>query len=124
VTRSLGRIALVTGALLASGCAYKVNLNTNPLAADVKLPDGTTVVTPAEIKFRYVPFGRQTIVVTAPGYRVVEMDLRRTEIKLGRYITDAIFKPRTWLGDARGQVHVVLVPNHGPVGTWDPAEVP
>ena len=111
-------------ALMTSGCAYKVKLNSNPLAASVTLPDGTTVVTPADVTLRYVPFGHQRIVVSAPGYRVVEMDLRKSEIKLGRYITDALFRPRTWFDAHRVQISVVLVPNHGPVGTWDPAEVP
>ena len=115
---------MLLGAALFGGCAYKVKLSSNPLAADVRLPDDTIVATPADVTLRYVPFGHQRIVITAPGYRVVEMDLRKTEIKLGRYITDAIFRPGTWLGNSRGQVHVVLVPNHGPVGTWDPAEVP
>lgn len=110
--------------LMTGGCAYKIKLNTNPLAANVALPDGTSVVTPAEVTFRYAPFGRQRIVISAPGYRVVEMDLRKTEIKLVRYISDALFRPRTWLGEARGQLNIVLVPNHGPVGTWDPAQVP
>ncbi len=107
-----------------SGCAYKIRLYSNPLAANVQLPNGTTVVTPADIKLRYAPFGHQRIVVTAPGYRVVEMDVRKSEIKLGHYITDAFFKPKTWLGEPRGTLSVVLVPNHGPVGTWDPTEVP
>jgi len=118
------RLAWVLVALLTSGCAYKVKLNTNPLAANVTLPNGTTVVTPAEVTLRYAPFSRQRIVVSAPGYRVVEIDLRKTEIKFGRYITDALFRPRTWIGEHRGQINVVLVPNHGPVGTWDPTEVP
>jgi hypothetical protein len=118
------RCALLMLSLVMSSCAYKIKLNTNPLAANVDLPNGTSVVTPAEVTLRYAPFGRQRIVVSAPGYRVVEIDLRKTEIKLVRYISDAFFRPRTWQGEARGQVNIVLVPNHGPVGTWDPTEVP
>lgn len=106
------------------GCGYKVQLSSAPAPAEVRLPNGETVFTPAEVKFRYIPFERQKIVVSADGYRTVELDLRKDEIKAVRYISDALFHPGTFFGKPRGEVRVVMVPAHGPSGTWGVEEIP
>lgn len=117
--------AVWLGLFLLPGCAYRVSLTALPTPAVVELPgDGGSVVTPAEVVFRYVPFGSQPIRVSADGYRTLEVDLRDREIRGRRYLTDTLFRPATLLGRPRGEVHLVLVPEHGPVGTWDPEEVP
>ena len=107
------------------GCAYKVRLLTVPAGAEVRLPNGTSVVTPAEeIQLRWAPFNRQPVTVLAAGYRPMTIDLRKHEIRFGHYIRDTLLRPATLLGQTRGTVNLVLVPIHEHVGTWDAADVP
>ena len=108
----------------AAGCRYKVLLTSDPAPARVMLPDGRTVATPAEVTFRWVPFGHQRITASAPRYRPLEVDLRRTEIKLWRLITGPVTARAAVSGAPRGEVELVLVPEHGPAGSFDPDEIP
>ncbi len=109
----------------ASGCAYKVTLTSQPELTEIVLPGkGGTVITPVDVTLRYVPFGKLPIVASAPGYRPLELDLRKSEVRLGRYITDTLWRPATLFGRSRGVVRLVLIPEHGPVGTWVEDEVP
>jgi hypothetical protein len=110
-------------AILLSGCAYKVTLNSNPQGAVVELPSGDAVTTPASVQLKWAPFNHQHLVVYAPGYRTMVVDLRRSEIRLSRYMTDALFRPKTWSGAPRGEVDVVMIPLHGRSGTWSGDEI-
>ena len=107
-----------------TGCAYKLQLNAEPAGAEVVLPNGGMVVAPAEAQLRWAPFNHQQVRVTAPGYRPLEVDLRRSEIRAGHYVRDTLLRPRTLLGRPRGAVLFVLVPEHDGVGTWEPEDVP
>lgn len=111
-------------ALSGAGCAYKVRLDSFPAPAQVRLPDNRgTVATPTEVDFRWTPLNQQIVQVSAPGYRVLTVDLREHEIKFTRYITDALFRPATFRDQPRGEITFVLIPLHGPVGTWTADEV-
>jgi hypothetical protein len=110
--------------LAAGGCRYKVVLSSDPAPARVLLPSGRIVATPAEVTFRWVPFGHQWITATAPRHRPLEVDLRRTEIKLWRLVAGTLAHPATVGGRPRGEVELVLVPEHGAAGSWDPEEIP
>ena len=107
-----------------SGCAYKMKLASNPAGAEVTLPSGETVVTPTVVKLRWAPFGKQVVIARAAGFRPLEIDLRQEEIRASHYVRDGVFRPKTWLGAPRGEVSLILVPEHGPVGTWSPEDVP
>lgn len=109
---------------LGPGCAYRVSLHSDPAGAQVTLPSGQTVSTPAEAQLRWRPFGKQEVTVQAAGYRPLTVDLRKSEIRLSHYLRDAIFRPSTLTGASRGRVTLVLVPEHGSVGTWTADEVP
>ncbi len=110
--------------VLLGGCAYKVQLSSDPAAASVELPDGERLITPDIAVLRWRPFGRQEVRVSATGYRPVTIDLRDREIRWSRYVTDTLFRPATLAGAPRGDVRFVLVPEHGPVGTWSEDAVP
>ena len=110
--------------LLVSGCAYRVTLTSNPAPANVELPNGDRVSTPAEVRFRYVPFGHQRIVASARGYREGELDLRKTEIRSWRLLFGGFSHPAVFGGAPRGEVEILLVPDHGPVGSWTEEDVP
>lgn len=110
-------------ALWLAGCAYRVVLTSAP-SAQVTLPDGQIVTTPEEVALRWVPFGHQRVTVEARGHRPLEVDLRATEIKLHHYVSDTLWRPSTLLGAPRGEVHFLLIEEHGPAGTWESGEVP
>ncbi len=116
---------LIAALLVLEGCAYKVQLTSAPTGADVRLPRSEAPVrTPAEVTLRWMPFRKQIITVSAAGYRTVSFDLRRSEIRASRYVRDTVFRPVVFTGQARGRVSIVLVPAHGPTGTWRDDEVP
>lgn len=107
-----------------SGCGYRVQLESLPEGATVELPNGDLIATPETARFRWVPFGKQVVRVTAPGYRALEIDLVRPggEITLWRVIRARVFRPWTTFRPQRavGRVEFVLVSEHGPAGTWTP----
>lgn len=110
--------------LALTGCAYKVTLTAQPAATEILLPDGQRIVPPADVRLRYVPFGHQRIRAAAEGYRTLEVDLRRDEIRLFSLVVGTLAHPSTLWGRPRGEVRLVLIPEHGPAGTWTPEEIP
>lgn len=124
MSRSIaGAVAAIVAAGSLPGCAYRVTLSSVP-AADVVLPDGRRVGTPSEVVLRYVPFGHQRISVAAPGYRSMVVDLRRQEIQLWTMVVGTLAHPDVLWGRPRGEVRLLLVPEHGPAGTWTPDDLP
>jgi len=110
--------------LTSAGCAYKVKVSSQLAGVSVELPDGERVIAPTEFDARWVPFGSQVIRASAPGHRTLEVDLRDREVRFGHYITDTLFRPATLFGAPRGEVRLVLIPEHGPAGTWSEDAVP
>lgn len=113
-------------ALIGPGCAYRVAIDSRPAAALVELPDGSRLTTPAVARVRWAPWNQQVIQVSATGYRTVSLDLRRREVRFKRFLFRV---PRGLPSDrdalrARGRVELVLVPAHGPTGTWTEADIP
>lgn len=109
--------------LVCAGCPYKVSLTGAPETLEVRLPDGEIVATPTVARLRWVPFGHQRIVAQAPGYRPLAVDLRRSEIRWSRFVLGTLGHPSVLLGEPRGEVRLVLVAEHGPVGTWTPEDL-
>lgn len=106
------------------GCVYHVALESHPSAAQVLLPDGSVAVTPVQLDLRWAPFREQRVVVTATGYRTVELDVVRHPLrrqwkpppKLPVFrMTEDVSPPR---------IRIELVPEHGPAGTWSPSDQP
>lgn len=104
--------------LLCSGCAYKVALKSTPSAVLVELPGGAVLPTPGTYVARWAPFNSVPIRATARGYRPLEVDLRRTEVRFGRFLI------RGFRNQPRGEVQLIMVPEHGPVGTWIEQDLP
>jgi hypothetical protein len=122
--RASGLLLTGLAGALGSGCAYHVQLTSIPEAASVVLPDDRGVVTtPSVAAFRWSPFGDQVVTVRSPGYRVMTVDLRDHQIKLSRLLVGSL-RPETWGDGVDGHVEFVLIPNHGPAGTWAPEDVP
>ena len=119
------RPSLILILLLTTGCAYKLQMHSNPAGAEVTLPDGTQVITPCEVTLRWAPFNRQLLTARAAGYRELTLDMRKDEVRFGHYLRDVfLLKLRTWAGKPRGTVSLVMIPEHAGVGTWNADDVP
>ena len=93
------RLCVVAGVLFGLlGCAAKVQVESRPPGALVTLPNGDTMTTPNEVYVGFWPWARKRVVVTSPGYREARIRLRR----------------------GIRHVEIVMIPEHGPAGTWTP----
>ena len=75
----------------------KVTVDTRPTGATLEWKE-TVATSPGTVTVPFYPFARRKVQVSSPGYRPVTVILRRKD----------------------HQIEVVLVPEHGPVGTWTP----
>lgn len=105
--------------IVAPGCAYSLHIESDPPGALVELPNGARVSAPDTVKVRWSPLRRLPVRVTAPGYRPLEIDLRRREVNMRRVVRSY------WHPFRRpdGHVEFILVATHGPAGTWTPEEL-
>lgn len=109
-------LLLALGLGLGLGCSYTVQMHAEPVPAMVTLPDGSSVLTPAEVPVRIKPFAPKQVTVRAPGYRPLELDLRRREVTLWNWWTDLLFHPAAVIGaEPRSEVVFLLVEEHEPV---------
>lgn len=78
-------------------------------AAEERGPAFDPFRSPGEVRVRWTPFGHPKVLVIAPGYRRMTIPLK---VGMG-----ALWgRPRA--------IELVLIPNHGPSGTWTEEEVP
>lgn len=120
------RILTLAALLLApTGCAHRVRIVSDPAGAQVRYRRAPVGPTPVEVTVWSVPFTHPTARVVLPGYRPMEVDLsadRRPCRRLGELLT---LRWRKGLGLAPASTHeVMLVRQHGPLGTWDVEDVP
>ncbi len=108
-------LVLIAG-LVGQGCAYRVALQSQPEPVLVELPDGSRVSTSDVAQLKWAPFNHQRVRVTATGYRPLEIDLRARDIRLRRLLGRPFKR-------VKGEVEFILVPTHGPSGTWSEADV-
>ena len=103
-------------ALAFSGCSYHVTVISRPPGALLVTPSGERMTTPADIPLRWAKHAGP-LKVSAPGYRTLKL-----HIGPGTEGWDHFVGP--WLAiRKKAQVEIVLVPLHGPVGTWNPDDV-
>ncbi len=80
-----------------------------PRAAKEYSPAFDPFRAPGEVRVRWTPFGHPKVLVIAPGYRRMTIPLK---VGMG-----ALWgRPRA--------IELVLIPNHGPSGTWTEEEAP
>lgn len=109
-------LPVILATFAMQGCAYRVELRSLPEPVLVELPDGSRVSTPSEARFVWAPFNHQRVRVTASGYRPLEVDLRKHDVRLKRLLGRPFKR-------VKGEVEFVLVPTHGPTGTWTEEDV-
>jgi hypothetical protein len=108
-----------------------MRIASDPPGAEVRLPDNHVVSTPSIVKVHYTFFTPAPIVVTAPGYRTMSYDLRhrpgfgQPEISVWRVALYPIWHPfAAFRKEPLRRLEFVMVPEHGPAGTWEPSSVP
>ena len=117
-------LRIVFCALLMSGCAHRVVIESDPPGANIRVNHKVVGVTPAEIKVKWVPFREIPVTVSAPGRRWVKIDLSK-DLGLMRLGWQAM---TLQTGKLTGKVprtthRALFVHKHGPVGTWNSDDV-
>ncbi|MCB9793121.1 MAG: PEGA domain-containing protein [Alphaproteobacteria bacterium] len=130
----MSRAPLLLLALALQGCiVHRVRVESEPPGAVVRVDGKVRGVTPVEFTVPWTPplTKKYNVRVSLPGYRSAEAmreawylpsPLRR-QVRMWRYL----LHPFRWgqiLGRTpRTTVRYVLVPEHGPAGTWEPEDV-
>ena len=119
-------LAALAAALSGGGCKHRVLVESDPPGATVRLDKAREGITPVEFRVGWVPlfFKRYDKKVKLPGYRTVETSIR-DDVRLGAPIWRATWHPGEALDrDPLHHYEFILIPDHGPAGTWTPDEVP
>ncbi len=107
------------------GCAHRVAISSDPLGAQVRKGKRTVGATPTEVVIWSIPFSRPKLRLTMPGYRPMVVELRRDKRPVRRFWELVTFRPRRALALVPNGIHqVIMVPVHGPAGTWTADDVP
>ena len=111
---------------LTAGCKHRVLIESDPPGASVRLDKSRKGITPVEFKVGWVPifFKRYNVRVKLPDYRTVETSIR-DDMRFWAPTWRAVWHP----GEALDRVPLhayefIMIPDHGPAGTWSPEEVP
>ncbi len=107
--------------LLGSGCAHRVVFKSEPVTATVYVDDELIGPTPVAVRRTLWPFRKVDVRIEAQGYRTIEVPLHKDARTLRPLGDLLLLKWRKMLGLKARRVHtLVLVPEHGPSGTWTP----
>lgn len=114
-------VQLALLSLLLGGCVHRFEVSTSPPGGMATF--NGTAVTGAPYEVAVHPFGRRQISVVVPGYRPMSVKLARTGPL--SYLTDALtFHWLRALGLVTyAKVELALVPEHGPIGTWNAEDI-
>jgi hypothetical protein len=121
MTSSLLMVALGCSAILSTGCAVRLQVQSAPMGAVLSVDGESVGVTPLEVRVPFRPFflSPPNMRVTMPGHRPLEVALGR-EARLGTRSRQLLFHPLVALG-IRGApiLDLLLIESHGPVGSWE-----
>ncbi len=104
-------------------CRHQVTLESTPYGADVYWKEDNIGKTPFDHTFWWFPGRRIPLTVQYFGYRSTVLDVHRSLSPL--IVADDIvhFRWLKLLGKVPRATHTaVLVPEHGPAGTWTPED--
>ena len=104
-------------------CRHKVTIESTPYGADAYWKEESIGKTPLEHTFWWYPGKRIPVTIQYFGYRTSPLDIHRSISPL--IITDDIIHLRMLklLGIRSRNTHnAVLIPEHGPAGTWTPED--
>lgn len=107
------------------GCAHRVAVSSDPMGAQVRRGEKTLGSTPTEIVVWSVPFSRPELRLTMPGYRPMVVELHKDKKPVRRTWEFFTFRyKRAFAQVPNSQHQVIMVPVHGPAGTWTSEDVP
>lgn len=108
--------------LFLLGCVHRVQVTTIPAGAALYRNEARVGEAPVALKIPI--FASTKVQARLPGYRSVTTSLRG--VGTASFITDFLFLHwRKALGlRTKADVEIRLTPDHGPLGTWDPEQVP
>jgi hypothetical protein len=110
-------------ALVGLGCAHRVELTSEPPGAEISVRGRPVGASPVELRVWWVPLGHLPVHAELQGYRDLDLDLQGDlgPVRiLGEILTFRV--PRLLGLKPRSSHQVVLVREHGPVGTWTPSD--
>lgn len=96
------RVALLGLASATLGCTHRAVITSDPPGAQVRVGRQYVGVTPIEVSVSRVPWSENTVRVTLPNRRWMEVEVNRWKRKSSH--------------------EVLLVRKHGRAGTWTPEE--
>lgn len=113
---------LLLGSLV--GCAHRVRIESDPPGAVIKVGRRARGPAPQELTFLWLPFRPIKVRVAAPGYRPVEVKAS-SYAGLGVFTRELLtFRFGRLAGiRPRATIQVILIREHGAVGTWTEEDV-
>ncbi len=116
------RLAAMACLVWSAGCAYRATVTTEPAGAVVFIDDQDVGMAPVPITIRRF-FQAHSIRVELPGYRPYEIELT-TEARLLPRLRFGVTHPLVMMGKRPPPLRtLMLIPEHGPAGTWTPEDV-
>lgn len=107
---------------LLAGCVHRIEVRSDPGGAMASFNGKSMGRVPFEVKVH--PFGRRQLALTLPGYRPITLTIARTGTL--SFLNDVL--TLHWLRAVGlvqySSVEVELLPEHGPIGTWNPDDLP
>lgn len=105
------------------GCRHQVKIDSTPYGADVIWKEESIGTTPMTHTFWWYPGRKLQLDVQKYGYRPMYLSAEDS-ISLRYLIGDVThFRFTTLLGfDIRSTHTAVMIPEHGPAGTWTPED--
>lgn len=119
---------MLLGAALLLGpwsCAWHVSVASTPPGAAVRLDEQVVGYTPLDLRVPWGPGTGDVVSASVPGHRPLQVSVRQ-QTRLLRVGWQALWHPLVALGvrPPRDELLFVLVPEHGPSGTWSAEDVP
>ena len=111
--------ALVTAYLFLgslTGCTKQMIVHASPVEAVIELPDGEVLLTPTIVSIGLRPFVSYPVLISAPGYRSVVVDLAAEQSLWSLLGTRSAIVSDHNIGAQQPDLTVVLIPTHPPVG--------
>ena len=99
-----------------TGCTKQMIVHASPVEAVIELPDGEILLTPTAVSIGLRPFVSYPVLISAPGYRPLVVDLAAEQSVWSLFGSRSKLKSGHNLGDQQPDLTVVLIPTHPPVG--------
>jgi hypothetical protein len=109
--------------IMLLGCVHKAQITTDPVGGEVAWRGAAVGSAPVELTTLWLPFRDMSVEVKVEGYRSTTVDLSRDVGPLRAAMELLTLRWGRLFGLRARTVHqIMLIPEHGPVGTWTAEE--